>query len=414
MNRKTHFLKHSDILKNYIDEKNISVTQIAKLLGYTRPSIYDKFLSKDEFTNDQIYVLHTVLGISTKLFGKTYNDVAPDFIEKEGKQSQFMSYNVSRKKGTTYSSFLRSYFEPIIMELKNAQESIVVVDSLTENWHIGSKINAETGDDQSYVTFQELYKEYLEELEKAIIRCLDFKKKSGHKKPVYRRVLQLPLKPCVFKPSDYDSGALNWVYVETISHINRLYKKYEKSSKSKISKVDAVLEKFHLLENDHIEFYVLPQPMRQYSFMIIDDRTIITEYLKINKQGEHYPDIIFIQDADKNDPSDIIYQMLQSYNYQIDTTLNSKYALNLSPIHLKSKLELLVNDYEKQIVEKGQNKDSILSQIDIPNVHEGNGISNDSKIFDTLREQQLGKIREELNVLSVGYKIAQKKLALFK
>ncbi len=416
MNPNKHILKHSDILKNFLEEQNISVTEVAKILGYTRPSIYDKFLNKSRFTDDQIYVLNRVLGISTKLFGKLYNEVTPRFIEKEAASGQFLSYNVARVKGVTYSDFLRSYFEPLITELKTAQESITVVDSVTENWHIGAKINAETGDVKSYNTFKELYKEYLEELEKALVRCLAHKKLSGHKKPIYRRIFQLPLRPCVFKPSDHHSGALNWIYVETVNHINRLYAKFEKPQKKQMSDLDELLDSFQLLETENIEFYVMPQPMRQYSFMIIDNQTIVTEYLKINKFGEQYPDIVYIQNADKKDPSDMVYQMLQSYNYQIDTTLSSKNALNISPSYLKSKLEILVKDYEKQILEKGERQrqievrlDAIKDDVNTLEIEDNNALNP----VDAFINSQKEKVIEELTILNIGYKVAKKKLSLF-
>jgi hypothetical protein len=153
---------------------------------------------------------------------------------------------------------LESYFEALTRFSKEAHRSILIVDYLA---HHGSL----KGD----AVFK-LYKRYFQEIE-AVVR---------EKGLTYTRIVQLPLSRIARNRNQKIIDGLSLMFVETFDHIERM-----------------------LNSTADFNLYFLDAAFRPYSFIIVDESAILTEYDRYTPQGTSVADHTIINRAVTNSPS---------------------------------------------------------------------------------------------------------------
>jgi len=201
-------------------------------------------------------------------------------------------------------NFVKQYFDSIIKAIGKTKNSIIVLDYLAHN-----KPNViQIEEDQQY-HIEESYEEYFLELEKKLAES-EYKIK-------YQRILQLPVD--ISKSSFEDKveklaeKCAELIYFQTFEHIRRLQ------------------------NYPHFELYLIEPAIRESSIMIIDEKIILSEYDRLNKNAESYPDILFIEESKMSAEDDVpknIELLIKTHLRQWNKVLKKK-----QPIPIKTFLK---------------------------------------------------------------------------
>lgn len=230
-----------------------------------------------------------------------------------------VSYSVYKKedKNNGYKNFLNAYFDQIIAEIGKAEKEIIVVDYLKTEFHIPKKNSVELN--HKHMLYHDNYDRYLHAIESQIHKYPNMK---------YRRYYQSPLSQSSSRMSSEDSKRLgvDLIYRKTIEHFCILWEKKVK-----------------------FEAYLLTCPIQPSSFMLIDGKVLLSEYLRYNKKGVSKPDILFIErkGADELSTPNVL---IESHKYRLENVLeraDPNECLLLTRESLKRYYLQLQEDYTK-------------------------------------------------------------------
>lgn len=189
------------------------------------------------------------------------------------------SLNSHKNENFSYSNFLKQYFQIVTSELNKSSKKIVIVESLGRFHSFAAKSKKDL--------FKRKYETYLSTLNVII--------KQNRKDFIYRRYIQVPIE------SNREMPLKATIY-EVLATIPSAYIKH-----------------FIELQNEgysRIEIFIIPK-IRNYSFLIADSTTLLTEYEFQNIQGALYPDLLILNKTKKH--GDLADQLIQTHTLNLES-----------------------------------------------------------------------------------------------
>jgi len=233
----------------------------------------------DDWIYDRIIYFYDLSPILRKLIStqKAYEEIQSIVSETKFKSSdafsddtvEYLQFNL---KGHEFSkSRFKGYTDKLISEIKKAKSQITIV-SYEANQHAvknkGEAISEQALKD--YQTMNDIYAEYLFEVEKRIYEGIS-----------YKRISQIY----------YDKKRIRDKSIKRSNWINYSFDRMDDAMREHVKHFIKLQSKNPELK---CSFHVLNAPLVPFSFIIIDDKCIITELIRWNKNGIPYPFELFI------------------------------------------------------------------------------------------------------------------------
>ena len=229
--------------------------------------------------------------------------------------------STSLVKDRNYHKYLKLYFKTIENEIKKVNSSITIVDYMKNNFQSANGyLRSEYAK-----TYHPLYSSYLEQIEDRLLFL-----KSHNQKIKYHRFYQVPVREIrgdVFGGDKILCG-IDMIFSGTIKHFIRLWD----------AKVDA-------------KMYLLRNAIRPTSYLMIDDKVILSEYIKYDEDGFSRPDILFVDRKQSgSDTTSIPARLIQTYQYEMSAkNLPPESRLTLTPELMVKNLRKILMCYESVV-----------------------------------------------------------------
>jgi len=208
-------------------------------------------------------------------------------------------FDINKKDDYRFNKiFADQYFEKLKKYTSIATESVMVLDYLSHNKHNKIKLNK----GKKVIHLSEEYDDYYYLLEQ-VVKDQDI---------IYTRILQLPIDPqkSTFKDNyeKLNTKVLDLIFPQTFQHIKRM-RSYP-----------------------NFKLYIINPPIRLYSIMNIDNKYLLSEYDRYNKEGEAQPDILFIDKIGKEGQNEKIKRLISTYETQIHSVLEKKKPIDIDKL----------------------------------------------------------------------------------
>lgn len=335
-------IHEGELLDKFIKELGYNNASVGKKIGVSANTVGNQ--CRDTPVS-KLYkaALEKYVGIAEESFEKG------ELIRKHQGAGKVVSYSIYKEKAkvakkpkeSAYKQFLTDYFEAIVGEVKKAKKSIVVVDYLKTGFHVYHKgINGKNKKDHTQL-FGNLYSDYLSVIENHV---LSFKAKREIIS--YVRYYQCPIDVEKKNKEESKRRAIGLLYTPTIDHICSLKQKKA------------------------IEARLLLKPIRPYSYMIIDNRILITEYIRFTHSGNSKPDILIIEEIANEETNSMTSDLIDS--------LNSRLSEIKQDVHIEDSIDLTPQNIELYLT---QMKAGLSHQLQKNNVK--NRIKKEQKLKKT-------------------------------
>lgn len=276
------------MLKKQFHKLGISAKQLVnELIAYkfkASSSAAYAFLSKKRFKPFEALFLSTKLSLPIEEFGYSSAQFQPIGNTSDIQQSNIEFECFDEKLDKDYEAFIEKYFSLLQSKIEQATEQISIYDYFAINKGVKN------------APYRRLFTEAMEKYYLSIEAQL-----KAHPQMRYRRFLVLPLETYKGRQISKEEAlkkAIVLAFSVTLEHIMRSFK-----------------------FGDRFELYLLPVPVRLFSFGTIDNDISLAEYDKLSAFGQvSSPSKLFI-----NQGKDLKTQgIIQSYQREIDElALNS-------------------------------------------------------------------------------------------
>jgi len=269
MSEKNHSsnVHHGELLREQLQQQNIDIPEFYRdhlkdeeFNSIT--SLYNLF-KKKQFSKARIALLCQILNLSPVDFGKPANYIKPISSSRSGR---LVTFNLMRYKHEkdAYERFLKEEFYPFLEKrIARARHSLKVLNYFTKR-----RVSEVQRKYQPYPKFRKLYFRRMEN------HFAERLRENPHFR--YKRLIQLPVNETPGK--DFEGRVI--AIVEDLFH----------------ESFEHFLHCFHRL-GDNFEVYVVQMPVRLFSFFIMDDQSLITQYYRIDKRGVAIPDMLFYNEG---------------------------------------------------------------------------------------------------------------------
>ncbi|MEM6966784.1 MAG: hypothetical protein AAF573_18615 [Bacteroidota bacterium] len=287
-NRPPH--PHRIKVNKYLVENDL-VKVYAELLGMNKKDLIEFLKYPSRLKKKDFAALYGLLGVLPTDLG--IDDVHLDISKNKSlePQNKFFCFSIWKRDNLAEEEFIEKYFDAIITTLKKAEKKILINDFLinTSNM-LSGKLKKK---------FFKGYENYYRALE------------AQTKNLKYQRVISLPI-----ELSKTTLGTEN----NRIKLLEKLISILFKST------FKHIITSF---ENAQFELYALPIPKRNFSFLLIDDQYVLSEYYRIRREGLAVPDMLFIEKVDK-ERKNIPEKLHYVYNRELEDSIDNKRAIKIS------------------------------------------------------------------------------------
>ncbi len=362
-------------------DRKITITHLFKKYHVSRSTLYS-LLDADEISKPYAAMFAYALNLSPSFFGLDDDDLIfsgeeNKGVKKEGiKFTSLLSYQTDFGENGNYLHFLKEYFDVLIYIVRSAEEELVILDYLANNFQLFQKLPYAKDNQERqeiYDTFHSLYKKYMAEInkkiEEQISKGVEFK---------YTRICQIPLHLNQKGSDEWMESkefVLKQLYPNIIAHYEYLYR---------------------VLNFKNFKLYVSNKPIRAYSF-IMSESVLASEYDRIDKSGSFYPDLLFLNTGKTG------LKMIETYKSQLGQLIPK--CQEISRPNALDKLPIIADRLQKESEEKSKEledyfekmRDSIIR----PKTKEDVSLNNDA----------FNKTKTESDMAFLASRHATKKLA---
>lgn len=231
-------------------------------------------LSKTRFSGEEICLLCTLFGFSPTAFGWPENAFLPEpSVAGSGHPQDTVFSNESAVSGgKDQSDYIQQFFEAINRFLLQTERSLFVCDYIAARQGIKQKAPLEQYFEQDRLYFSQI------------------EKRLAGQQFQYHRIIQLPLGSAVRNLNEALELVAEELLPDTFAHLCRCLR-------------------------DHPElchFYVVIHPFRLYTYYVVDQQTILTEYPRFDKSGVPVPDLLFVNHSSPDNPEAIGSRYIRS------------------------------------------------------------------------------------------------------
>ncbi len=263
------------ILEQILKSRGVkfSKLQLSKDLGISYSTVH-RFLEKKEFTKSELALLFLLYNIKPSVFGKSdsiFLTQVPALKATLPKSKIVQINSIVKKINDNQTEYkFEEYHGKVIDVLHGVNQNIRVFDYFEESYPLESFKKIQDSYDLYYSKIMEL-------CEDKIQANKDFK---------YTRILQLPYQ---YSGVIRLGTSIDSVCQLAISIMN-------------VEKFKHILSCFYRLGNN-FRLRVLSSPARLYTYILVDEISLITEYFRYNKRKDAIPNILFIDTVDYNRPN---------------------------------------------------------------------------------------------------------------
>ncbi|WP_350289580.1 hypothetical protein [uncultured Croceitalea sp.] len=333
--------KEQNELSKVFKKNKIKYSTFTEATGISRARLYSYFSKPiEKFNSYEVALLCSLLPIEPNFFGKDKSEIYT--FKKSKEYDSVLSYRYLKDKHGSgvsgYNEFFTKYFEALIKEVKKAKESIIILDYVGDNYYVADKTTYNKNERSPYHINYELF---LGEINTFLKNKAEA---SNSQEASFIRILQCPINRTkkVINFEDPLEEALDLAYNDMFEQFNFLTEKG--------------------LRNQ-VKLYFVEKAFRPYSVMIIDGKTIMTEYVSYNKEGKCYPDILFVdhihQESSQNDVANVLIKThMESIN-----KIFGKSSLEIDRTRAKVSLMRIQKRYEDELILVENSKKEIEDKI---------------------------------------------------
>tara|TARA_R110002096_G_scaffold381259_2_gene575113 strand:- start:1263 stop:2477 length:1215 start_codon:yes stop_codon:yes gene_type:complete len=265
--------KDQFLLSNLMNSRSLSIKEIGNAIGRSPTSLYEVFNEKRIFSQIERIALHSVFNLPKDDLGMDKEDTNVwEIYGGPKRKNSLVTYVPSNSDNYDYQDFLEDMFNSLTSYIQGARKSIKILDYCAKNFqHYRQIRNSEVS--KSYTLFHELYRNFLSSISRAV---------ENNNELRYEMFYQLPLHELKNQKegsyfSFFAECASNYLYNNDFVHI-----KWAESEKVK----------------DRVKIGFFEKPVRNYTVIIIDDRTVLSLCNRVNFYGESYPDVLFVSEKE--------------------------------------------------------------------------------------------------------------------
>lgn len=369
-------IHHGELLSSFLEQNKITKKEFIALTELSKQGAYN-LLDKKIFKKAEICLIHILFDIPLSEFGLPNDYFKTRFSKKKSNiggtdRLDFFSFYNYSEGNDSKDSFIRSYFKGISDEFALAYKSIYSIEYL----HRFKGLNDDFSNKKNLTQLEtEFYAGLYSILRSKIKSNVKFK---------YYKIFQIP--------------------IGEFSHSNEIPK--EEVLKKMIEYLSVQSFRFLLdCSNEdfscNAHFFVLPVPMRLFTYHIVDSKSIICEYDRYHNNFTATQDIRFIDRVDPTrDPSDPVSKLIETYKNDFNMLTNQDMfgnAISLDRQLLLRSCKTLINDLENRIIHN--NREIHLLEKNIKFKAEHDNISTQSDIQPNISTEIDGLLllRRKLN-----------------
>ena len=286
--------------KTFIKNKlQLSVEDFGKkyLQDKSRAAVF-AMLRKETFALPEIALFCMYFRLSPTFFNQPADLFSTEHNVDTTTTIDFVSLNAFDKTEQGFNGFIDQYYSQIISCIQEAAQYIIAYNYLGKVRGVPfSGLPQKTKDYYSAIETQTL-ESTLPDFTYTLILALPIQEKSKI--------------PESFK--DTTKRAIRHMFSETFHHVVRLFKDFEKK----------------------FAFYAIPSPTRLYSYQLIDERYVITEYDKHDRSGVPSNNLLFINRVKKDTIDDPIKILHHGYLKEVEEIKNEANTLHQTKVTKES------------------------------------------------------------------------------
>ncbi len=251
--------------------------------GYS-PNTYKKFIDPKEVNRIQkhhLCLISSLFGCTPQLFGYERNYFKSGFSKKE--DTELYCYHELKEEDKDYKPFVINFFNVVNTYLLNVEKRLYISDYFVKVRGIEQK----DGSDYFHARDQEYF--------------LNQEKRLEETRFTYKRIAQIPLESDIHTFEAATEFVLEEMFPDTFGHICRCIKKHP----------------------DLFEFYILMKPYRLNTFYMVDDKVVLTEYLRFDRSGTPIPDTLFVNKANPDHKEEVGSMYFDSCLYEFNKMIHA-------------------------------------------------------------------------------------------
>ena len=266
-------MNHGEVLRQKLKEKGIKQSWLAKEMGISKGTLNSilKTASKGGKENERSAIPKYYLCLICSLTGLSPEDLGYSSTYFKSKYSsnstqEFIGYNSALSNKQNYNSFFDSYFR--IMRkyiLEEVTESIYLLDYVAREIGVDFKGNKDYYHKENSRYFNDLE----QKLSAMAAKNEEFK---------YTRIAQLPLECSV---ETFEQGVQKLIEILSLESFQHIWKNFCSNYKAFFS------------------LYLLIKPIRLFSWWIVDEKKILSEYSFYDIRNIPIPNLLFMNTGDK-------------------------------------------------------------------------------------------------------------------
>ena len=271
--------KENDYLSEICEKHDLSIPQLAKLIGSSPSSLYSVQKKQRNLSQTEKLALLYLFNSNPRDLGVDISLVKKFNVSNDS--PKLVAYtNQYLKENKSYSGFIEDYYDTIINKVNNAKKSVLILTNHTKNFQNYSSIKFVSGA-KAYRDFHRKYIQFIASINDLLLRNQNLK---------YDLYYQFPVDIPKSKKSKNNymrlisESALQHLYSTDFAHISFVQQ----------------------LERDNCKIRVFEKPIRSFGLIIIDGYEILSLYHFNSLFDESFPDILFSEVADNPLINDLI------------------------------------------------------------------------------------------------------------
>lgn len=274
-------IHHGKMLRGLLDMHPMDIATFADLLEVRSLSTVYKMFEEENIGKARLCLICTLFNVSPVYFKKPENYFEP-LVERAAQieENRLIAYNYSEGGRVNYTDFVQDYFKVFTEIATKAQKSFYILD------YIGSKEGIPLkGNIGNYHNENQEFFRNLENHIKATSKINENFK--------YVRICQPPLnhKDKLKTFEERVEFLVESLFLETFEHFCYCYEKLEAQFK----------------------LYILPNPLRLFSYYIVDEQFSISEYLRFDEKGVALPDLLFVDKDESIAPNPVAKRLIDTH-----------------------------------------------------------------------------------------------------